>query len=326
MLFVKIISIFGIFFASHLAALEWQMPLGQGATNFQTQLAIEFAKQVQKNSSNRIKITAYPGGKLFKGEEVFGAVKNNLVPIGARLMSALDHEDILLQLDALPFLAKNYREAFNLYKVSRTEVEKILEIKGVKLLYAIPYPAQGLYSRSAIESLEDLKGRSFRPYSEATQALGDKLGMTAKIVPINKLEKLFKKNKIDVLFGSALAADSLRLSKYFPYWYELEAWLPKTMMVMNLSIWNGLSEEDKKAVSSAARKLEGVGWGMSKKVSEQAKVRLVNAGVAVSRFSAPVQRQFEVAGLSIVQLWLQSIGDKGRYIIERYLQSNKQSN
>jgi TRAP-type C4-dicarboxylate transport system substrate-binding protein len=324
-LLAKYLSIFCIFFTSHLAALDWQMPLSQPSSNFQTQLAIEFAKQVQKNSRNRIKIAAYPGGKLYKGEQIFGAVKNDLVPIGVRLMSALDHEDLLLQLDALPFLAKNYREAFNLYKVSRLEVEKTLEVKGVKLLYAVPYPAQGLYSRSEIESLDDLIDKRFRPYSNATQALGEKLGMKAQIVPLNMLQKQFKKKRIDVLFGSSLAAEPLGLSKYFPYWYELQAWLPKSMMVVNLKVWNKLSEADQKALLAAARRVEGLGWGMSKKASERAKQRLINKGVAVSVFDAPLQRQFEVAGLSVVQLWLQNIGDKGRYIIERYLSVNKQA-
>ncbi len=321
---VKYLSLLCIFFSGHLAALEWQMPLSQGSANFQTQLAVEFAKQVQKGTSNRLKIVAHLDGKLYKGEQIFGAVKNDLTPIGLRLMSALDHEDILLQLDALPFLAKNYREAFNLYKVSRADVERILEVKGVKLLYAVPYPAQGLYSRTEIESLDDLIDKRFRPYSKTTQALGDKLGMRAQILPLNKLEKQFKKKKIDVLFGSALAAASIDLPRYFPFWYEIKAWLPKSMMVVNLKVWNKLSEADQKAVLAAARKVEGQGWGMSKKVSEQAKQRLVDEGVTVSVFAPALQRQFEVVGLSIVQQWLQNIGDKGRYIIERYLLLNKQ--
>ena len=321
---VKFLSLICVFFASHLAALEWQMPLSQGSANFQTQLAIEFTKQVQKSTHNRLKIIAHKDGRLYKGEQIFGAVKNNLTPIGVRLMSALDHEDILLQLDALPFLAKNYREAFNLYKVSRAEVERILEIKGVKLLYAVPYPAQGLYSRTQIESLDDLIDKRFRPYSKATQTLGDKLGMRAQIVPLDKLEKQFKKKRIDVLFGSPLASASLGLSRYFPYWYEIKAWLPKSMMVVNLKVWNKLSEADQKTVLTAARKIEGQGWGMSKKVSERAKQRLVDEGVTVAAFDPALQRQLEVVGLSIVQLWLQNIGDKGRYIIERYLLLNKQ--
>ncbi|MEH6445147.1 MAG: TRAP transporter substrate-binding protein DctP [Oceanospirillaceae bacterium] len=311
-------SIIGLF-SFQVKAVDWQMPIANDKDNFQAQLALGFAKQVKKVTKNRIVITPYLDESLFKGEQIFGAVSNDLVPVGSRLISALDHVDIVFQLDALPFLAKNYREAFNLYKSSKKSVEKVLENKGVKLLYAVPWPAQGLYSNKSITQLADFKGLRFRPYSKVTASLGEKLGLRPVIMPVSKLPRALQKKQLDLLFGSALAAQKLKLSRYFPFWYDLQAWLPKTMMVINLKQWNALSQDDQRSVLKAANMIEAQGWARSKQASLDAKRRLVESGISVLSFDAPLQREFEVIGLSIVKQWLAQIGDRGRYLLEQYI-------
>lgn len=321
---VKLVSMLIVTSFQGVFAAQWQMPVAHDVNHFQTQLAVSFAQQVRTSTEGKISIEPVAQGKLFRGEQILGAVKNNLAAIGLRLMSAQDHDDLLFQLDALPFLAKNYREAFKLYKASKPEIEKVLQAKGVKFLYAIPWPAQGLYSRVEIKSVEDLRGLSYRPYSKLTQSFGEKLGLKPLIMPANELAKVIKKKQLDVLFGSALAAQSAKFADYFGYWYELQAWLPKSMMVMNLKRWESLTKQEREALTAAARKIESRGWVKSKQISEQAKLQLSNAGVSVEHFNSSVQRQFEVLGLGVVDQWLLNIGDKGRYVLERYMSlSNK---
>ncbi len=305
--------------SSSVQAIEWRMPIAGDESNFQSQLAMHFSREVKRKTDNKLLITIYPAGKLFQGKQIFGAVKNNLVPIGARLISALNYENPLMRLDALPFLAKNYLEAFKLYKASKGDLERILKVKGVKLLYAVPWPAQGLYSTKKITSIDDLKGLKFRPYSKVTAAFGKKLGFKQVIVPLNKLTRALRRKQINVLFGSALAAQKLKLSRYFPYWYDLQAWLPKEMVVVNLQQWQKLTTAEQKAVASVAKSVEARGWVKSKQVGEQAKQMLLDAGVKIETLSPELQRSIEVAGLSIVQQWLKQVGDKGRYLLERYI-------
>ena len=299
--------------------LKWQMPLVHDVQNFQTQLAINFSQQVKKATDNRLIISTYPEGSLFKGEQIFGAVRNNLVPIGARLISALDHESIMLQLDALPFLAKNYTEAFNLYKASKGALERLLKAKGVKLLYAVPWPAQGFYSRQEISDLEDFQNKTFRPYNQLTSMFGEKLGLTPIIISLSEVPNALRKKQLDVLFGSPLSADKWQLPKYFSHWYDIQAWLPKEMVVVNINAWNMLSVDDQRAVVAIAKNIEGLGWANSKRESDRAKQYLRNSGVKVETLTFELQRKIEIVGLSLVQQWLTKIGDQGRYLLERYI-------
>ena len=75
-------------------------------------------------------------------QEYARAVRTGQAPIGERLISALGNENPIFEIDALPFLATSFADARKLYKASRPTMEKILDKKGVKLLYAVPWPPQ----------------------------------------------------------------------------------------------------------------------------------------------------------------------------------------
>ena len=47
--------------------------------------------------------------------------------------------------------SKLYKEAMRLYKASKPEIIKGLDSKGLVFLYAVPWPAQGLYSKKQIK-------------------------------------------------------------------------------------------------------------------------------------------------------------------------------
>ena len=131
---------------------KWDMALAYGASNFHSANATEFAKNVSEKSGGKLTIVTHPGGSLYKGGEIFRAVRTGQAQIGERFMSALGKEDPLLEIDSQPFLASSYGDAMKLYKASKPEIVKGLDAKGLVFLYAVPWPAQGLYSKNEIKS------------------------------------------------------------------------------------------------------------------------------------------------------------------------------
>ena len=57
------------------AAEKWDMALAYGASNFHSANAAEFAKNVSEKSGGKLTIVTHPGGSLFKGGEIFRAVR-----------------------------------------------------------------------------------------------------------------------------------------------------------------------------------------------------------------------------------------------------------
>ena len=138
-------------------AETWNMALAYGAGNFHSQNATAFAEAVTKKSGGKLTIKTHPGGSLFKGGAILRAVQTGQTQIGERFMSAHGKFDPLLEVDSIPFVAQTYKDAQKLYKASKPELVKGLDEKGLVFLYAVPWPAQGLYSKKAINSVSDLR-------------------------------------------------------------------------------------------------------------------------------------------------------------------------
>ena len=142
------------------------MALAYGAGNFHSANAAG-QKNVTEKSGGKLTIVTHLVVRCLKVEK-FLSSKNRSSSNCERFMSALGKEDPLLEVDSQPFLATSYADAMKLYKVSKDEIVKGLDEKGLVFLYAVPWPAQGLYSKKEINSVEDLKGLKFRAYNSAT--------------------------------------------------------------------------------------------------------------------------------------------------------------
>ena len=106
-------------------------------------------------------------------------------------MSALGKEDPLLEVDSQPFLATSYADAMKLYKASKAEIVKGLDKKGLVFLYAVPWRAQGLYSKKEINTVDDLKGLKFRAYNSATIRIAELTGMAPTKIEAAEMIRLF---------------------------------------------------------------------------------------------------------------------------------------
>ena len=71
-----------------LSVEKWDMALAYGAGNFHSANATEFAKNVTLKSNGKLTIFTHPGGSLYKGGEIFRAVRTGQTQIGERFMSA----------------------------------------------------------------------------------------------------------------------------------------------------------------------------------------------------------------------------------------------
>jgi TRAP-type transport system periplasmic protein len=148
--------------ASALAQTKWDLPSAYPATNFHTENLVQFASDVDKATAGKLKITVHPGASLFKAPEIKRAVQTNQAQAGEILLANFQNEWQLFGADGLPFLADSYDEAAKLWRVQKPMLEKKLGEQGMSVLYAVPWPPQGLYAKKPINSGADLKGYKWR--------------------------------------------------------------------------------------------------------------------------------------------------------------------
>ncbi len=149
------------------AAEKWDMPTPYGDNSFHTVNIMEFAEDVKTATGGELEITVHSAGSLIKHPEIKNTVRRGLVPIGEVLISRLGNEDPVFEVDAVPFLATSYDQAAKLWAASRPVIEEKLDKEGLKLLFAVPWPPQGLYAKQEVTSIADLKGTKIRANTKA---------------------------------------------------------------------------------------------------------------------------------------------------------------
>src|SRR5207249_934781 len=140
------------------AQTRWDMPTPYPDGNFHTKNVVQFAQDVAKSTGGKLQINVHSNGSLIKMPEIKRAVLTGQVPIGELLVSVLANESPLFAFDSNPFLANSYAKERKLWGIARPYLEKRLDAQGIKLLYSVPWPPQGLYAKKEINSSADLKG------------------------------------------------------------------------------------------------------------------------------------------------------------------------
>ena len=121
-------------------AEKWDMALAYSATNYHSEIAAEFAAAVTEATGGDLEIVTHPGGSLFGGAEIFGAVRKGLAPIGERLISALGNDNALFEVDSVPFLATGFDGARKLYDASKPALVEALEESRLHFVYSFQRP------------------------------------------------------------------------------------------------------------------------------------------------------------------------------------------
>ena len=159
-----------------LAQAKWDLASAYPPGNFHTQLLNQFAAEVDKATAGKVKITVHPAASLFKAPEIKRAVQGGQAQAGEILLVNFQNENQIFGADGLPFLADSYDEAAKLWRAQRPVLEKILAEQGIVLLYSVPWPPQGIYSKKPLNSAADLKGIKWRAYSPATGRIAELVG------------------------------------------------------------------------------------------------------------------------------------------------------
>ena len=300
-------------------AATWDMPTPYGDKNFHTQNIYQFAKDVEAATNGALKINVHSAGSLIKHPEIKNAVRRGLAPIGEVLMSRLSNEDPVFGVDSIPFLATNYDEAKKLWAASRPVVEKKLAAQGLKLLYAVPWPPQGIYAKKELKSVSDMKGLKMRAYNAATETLARLAGAVPTQVEAPDIPTAFSTGRVDAMITSPSTGANSKAWDFVKYFHHTQAWLPKNMVIVNAKAFAKLPADQQKAVVEAAKKAEERGWKMSMKETQDKLDVLKNNGMVIVTPSAELMTGLKEIGKQMTADWAKKAGADGKAILDAYM-------
>ncbi len=300
------------------AQTKWDMPTPYPVANFHTVNINQFAADVDKATAGKLKITVHPGASLFKAPEIKRAVQSGQAPIGEILLSGYSNEDPVFGVDSVPFLASSYAEARKLWTASKKATEDRFARQGMKVLYAVPWPPQGIYTNKPLASVADMKGLKMRSYNPNTAKIAELVGAQPVTVQAAELAQAMTTGVVNANITSGATGVDSKAWEHAKYYYDTQAWLPKNVVCVRQKAFDALGKASQDAVVKAAADAEARGWKESEVVAKTTVEPLAKNGMTVGPPPAQLNTVLKKIGDTITADWIKSAGADGQAIVDAY--------
>jgi TRAP-type C4-dicarboxylate transport system substrate-binding protein len=300
------------------AQTKWDLPAAYPATNFHTENLVQFANDVDKASGGKLKIAVHANASLFKAPEIKRAVQGGQAQIGELLLANFANENPLYALDGLPFLAAGYADAKKLYDAQKPALDKLLASQGMKLLYAVPWPPQGIYTKKEITSVADMRGIKWRAYSPATAKIAELIGAQPVQIQAAELTQALATGVVESYMSSGSTGYDSKTYEHIKNFYDTEAWLPKNAVIVNLKALQALDKPTQDAVLKAAADAEARGWKVSQEKNEWYKKALTEKGMKIHKPPPKLVVDMQQVGTIMVADWEKQAGADGQAVLAAF--------
>lgn len=300
------------------AQTTWKLATGYRAELFHTENLAQFGKDVEAATGSKLKLELAPNGSLFKLNDIRQAVQDGKVEAGETIMTSMVKEIPVAGADSIPFVVGSYKNAQRLWTLQRPGMEREFSSRGLKILYAVPWPPQGLYSTRPIKSADDFKSMKMRTYNQTTVRIAEMLGAKPVDVPMANVGKALAERRMDGMITSAVTGVENKVWDHLKYYYEINAWFPKNIVFVNAKSFDALSPEARAAVLVAAAQAETRGWATSEAVAVSSTKELQSNGIKIERLSSELESDIKRLGERFSREWVRSVGHAASDIFVPY--------
>jgi TRAP-type C4-dicarboxylate transport system substrate-binding protein len=304
--------------AAPAAAEKWDMPMAYAATNFHSEVGAGFATCVTEGTGGGLEIVTHPSGSLFSGNEIKRAVQTGQANIGERLLSAHQNENPLYGVDSIPFLVSSFDEHEKLWEIAGPKVAEVLAEDNLHYLYSVAWPPQGLYFKKEVNSVADMEGIKFRSYNTATARMAELTKMLPVQVEAAELSQALATGVAESFISSGATGYDRKVWEHLTHFYEVDAWLPRNAVFVNMDAWNGLDDATRAVMEDCAAKAKAEGLARSKDYTAFTLNGLKEGGMTVQRAGDALVEELKAIGATMTEEWLESAGEVGREIVDAY--------
>lgn len=235
------------------------------ATHFHFRdIAPAWAKRIESQSKDRIKITFYPSAQLLKVPEAYDGIRSGVAEIGMVIAGATPGRFPVMSIVELPFMFRTAASGSRAMMDLHAQGGFDKEFADTKVLYLHALDISTLHTRNKpLHKPEDLKGLRIRFPSTAIKDLLTAYGANAVGIPVPQIYENLEKGVVDGLGGGWDSMISLRLADLVKHHVDLPVYTLAFCICMNKRKFESMPPDLQKVVmdnsgtDEAARAGEG---------------------------------------------------------------------
>jgi TRAP-type C4-dicarboxylate transport system substrate-binding protein len=279
---------------------------------------VQFGHAVEAATNRQLRVDVAPNGSLFKLGDIRQAVQDGKVEAGETIMTNMVKDIPIAGADSIPFVVGSYKRAQRLWQLQRPGMEREFAQRGLKILYAVPWPPQGLYTTRPVNTANDFKNMKMRTYNQTTVRIAEMLGATPVDVAMVDVDKAVKAGRMDAMITSAVTGVENKVWGPIKHYYEISAWYPKNIVFVSAKSFDALAPDTQAAVMKAAADAESRGWVASEALAYTSTKELQANGIKVERISSDLETDFKRLGERFSREWVRSVGHQASDIFVPY--------
>lgn len=301
------------------AETKWDLSTAWGANNFHAQSATKFSDAVREATDGSVDITVHLSGEIgVKSGEKLSAVENGIVQMADMLLFLQAGEAPFLGVDTLPYLIQGQDEMKTWLEVAGPKYEEIFASHNQKVLYYVPWPSPGIYTKEPVVSADDIEGLRIRAFNATSFEFLTKLGAAPVELPFGELAAAVAAGTVDGAATSTSTGVNSKLYQFTGHFNPLNWSTSPDAVTVNLDAWNALSDDERAAIEKIAADMQSEFWAVSAD-EDSAKTKVLEEnGMTVSMADDSLKAKMAEAGKAMWESFYADVPD-AKEIVEAYV-------
>jgi TRAP-type C4-dicarboxylate transport system substrate-binding protein len=232
-------------------------------THGQCLAGMDWAKEIERATDGKVKITVFPGGTLTKANQCYDGVVKGISDIGMSCFAYTRGRFPSMEAIDLPL---GYPSGLAATRVANTFYETLTpaELDDVKVLYLHAHGPGLLHTRKAVKSLADLQNMKIRSTGLSAKVV-EALGAVPVAMPQGSTYESLQKGVVEGTFGPIEVLKGWRQGEVVKYTTDCNGvgYTTAMFVVMNKKKWAALSPDVRKVFTETSRKwidVHGQAW------------------------------------------------------------------
>ena len=223
-------------------------------THGQTKAAMDWAKEIEKRTGNKVQITVFPGGTLTNAKQCYSGVVKGISDIGFSLFAYTRGRFPVMAAVDLPM---GYPDGKTASRVAHEFVKTFnpKELHDVKVLYIHAHGPGLLHTKKPVNKIDDLKGMKIRATGFSAKVV-KALGGVPVAMPQGGTYEALQKGVVEGTFSPMEVLKGWKQAEVVKSTTECYSvgYTTTFFVVMNLDKWNALPAEVKKVFDEVSEK------------------------------------------------------------------------
>ncbi len=271
-----------------------------------------WAKEIEKRTEGKVKITIYPAQTLCKNKESYDACLQGITEVTITMAALTPGRapllDVMFLPLGLPSTLVSARVAWKLYE------EGYLgdAYRDVHVLWLDAVDPGSIMLRKPVRTLEDFKGMKLRTTAGTAARTAEALGATPVVLAATEIYLALQKGVLDGTFYAWATAPDRKLEEVISCVIEEKVYGAAFVWMMNLGVWNSLPQDIQGIINECSgetmAETSGKIWDGE---VEDAREYMIDRGVEIIVLSQSDKARLDDMYKSLQQRWVEEMEAKG---------------